>query len=261
MSFVVFLEVRHINSSFTVVTACRGNSYAWIQDGCHRTRTFQWRFFGFSLVEADFSWKDAEAFGAKVAWVDSQETDDFNSDATTKSDSGEGSWVMDKYARISMQTNWSDMKWNHIWSRIAGTKWLQTTSKVPSMLTCVIQMKCVCVQLFQPFQHHLSIFSILFRYSPKITNFNRDGFWWNFPPTNSHDLSGQSREDRFEDHGLGQILLLHAAATMKAAAFSEKDTLSLEVVGCLEEIRCSNEKSICKYANQDPGWRVACRSS
>lgn len=95
----------------------------------------------------------------------------------------------------------------------------------------------VCVQLFQPFQHHLSIFSILFRYSPKITNFNRDGFWWNFPPTNSHDLSGQSREDRFEDHGLGQILLLHAAATMKAAAFSEKDTLSLEVVGCLEEIR------------------------
>eukprot|EP00434_Breviolum_minutum_P001471 symbB.v1.2.001299.t1/scaffold57.1/size370615/8 len=35
--------------------------------------------------------------------------------------------------------------------------------------------------------------------------------------------SGQSREDRFEDHGLGQILLLHAAATMKAAAFSEKE--------------------------------------
>ena len=91
--------------------------------------------------------------------------------------------------------------------------------------------------------------------------FSKNRFWWNFPPTNSHDLSGQSREDRFEDHGLGQILLLHAAATMKAAAFSEKDTLSLEVVGCLEEIRCSNEKSICKYANQDPGWRVACCSS
>lgn len=96
--------------------------------------------------------------------------------------------------------------------------------------------------IFQSFQ----FFSGILQKSPTSTGMDFDEIFLQQIP---YDLSGQSREDRFEDHGLGQILLLHAAATMKAAAFSEKDTLSLEVVGCLEEIRCSNEKPICQYAN------------